>query len=119
MTKEKLEYFRSLLLEKRKKVVDQIEKLKDMQNNTDPEEGVRYSDDLAEFGAGAMDREQFFMFLSREEKYLSHLNRSLEDIESGEYGICRICGEEIDEERLEAVPTTRSCVRCKTAESKR
>jgi RNA polymerase-binding transcription factor DksA len=30
-------------------------------------------------------------------------------MEEGEYGICQVCGREIADERLEAVPATRFC----------
>ena len=36
-------------------------------------------------------------------------------IEDGTYGTCRVCGSEIPEERLEALPGTRLCVQCKAA----
>ncbi|HCL81143.1 MAG TPA: RNA polymerase-binding protein DksA, partial [Nitrospiraceae bacterium] len=35
-------------------------------------------------------------------------------IESGNYGICDICGEEINIKRLEARPVTTMCIECKT-----
>lgn len=39
----------------------------------------------------------------------SDLKTALEKIDSGKYGLCEICGEEIDEERLEANPSARDC----------
>jgi len=48
---------------------------------------------------------------------LQQIERSLGAIDMSEYGKCRICGKEISEERLTAVPTTRTCVTCKQTES--
>jgi DnaK suppressor protein len=38
---------------------------------------------------------------------------ALERIQGKTYGLCERCGRQIDEERLEAIPTSRLCVSCK------
>lgn len=43
---------------------------------------------------------------------LSLVNRALERIESGAYGLCSRCGEEIAQQRLHAVPYTNLCITC-------
>jgi len=48
------------------------------------------------------------------EKTLTDIDKSLERIEKGTYGICKYCGEPISEKRLLARPTTSACVACKT-----
>ncbi len=45
---------------------------------------------------------------------LDDVNKSLERIAKGTYGVCRYCGEEIDKRRLRARPESSSCVKCKT-----
>ncbi len=47
------------------------------------------------------------------EKSLRDVNKSLERIGTGTYGICKYCDEAIDEKRLRARPTSGSCVSCK------
>jgi DnaK suppressor protein len=42
----------------------------------------------------------------------SELNQALERLQSGQYTVCSICGEEIEEARLELLPTTTVCSRC-------
>ena len=44
---------------------------------------------------------------------LKNIDSALEKIEKGKYGICEKCGKEIDEKRLEIVPETRFCMKCK------
>jgi len=39
---------------------------------------------------------------------LSDVNRALAKIENGTYGICEVCGEPIEEDRLEANPAART-----------
>ncbi len=121
MKAEKLAYFKKLLMEKRKEVHERIEHLREvaMENSAATGSDSSYSFHMADQGTDAMEREKAFLFLSREEKYFQQIERSLTAIELSEYGICRVCGKEIDEERLKAVPTTRICVPCKQAESRR
>ncbi len=47
------------------------------------------------------------------EKTLRDVNKSLERLEKGTYGVCKYCDEQIDEKRLLARPTSGSCVSCK------
>jgi len=44
---------------------------------------------------------------------LRDVNKALESIASGKYGICKYCHKEIDEKRLRARPTSSSCIDCK------
>jgi DnaK suppressor protein len=37
----------------------------------------------------------------------------MERIDTGTYGICELCGEEISEARLKARPVTTLCIECK------
>lgn len=42
---------------------------------------------------------------------LKSITEALKRIEDGEYGICTICGEEIEERRLEANPAATTCLK--------
>ncbi len=123
MTKEKLEYFRKKLLAMKEEVQDRIDHLREVALETNYRDSSGdhsgYSFHMADQGTDAMEREKAFLFLSREEKFMQQILRALQLIDLGEYGICRVCGKEIDERRLEAVPTTRICVPCKEAEAKK
>jgi len=47
------------------------------------------------------------------EKILRDINKSLERLGDGTYGICKYCDKQIEEKRLIARPTSGSCVSCK------
>lgn len=47
------------------------------------------------------------------EKNLRDINKTLERIEKGEYGICKYCGKPIEEKRLMARPASSACIECK------
>lgn len=48
------------------------------------------------------------------EKSLEDIDKALDRIAKGTYGICKYCGNPIDERRLLARPTASSCIKCKT-----
>ena len=54
----------------------------------------------------------------REQKLLKKIDKALKKIEEGTYGICEICGAEIDEKRLMARPEATLCIDCKRAQEK-
>jgi len=47
------------------------------------------------------------------EKSLRDINKSLDRIEKGTYGVCKYCGRPIEEKRLLVRPTSSACVECK------
>jgi len=49
----------------------------------------------------------------RESVLIKKIKNSFEDIRDGVYGICKNCGEEISQKRLEARPVAQHCIRCK------
>jgi len=50
----------------------------------------------------------------RERKLIRKIEEALQMIDSDEYGYCMCCGEEIGLRRLEARPTAKLCIDCKT-----
>ena len=48
------------------------------------------------------------------EHNLRDIEKALDRLEKGTYGICKYCGQPIDPRRLQARPTASSCIDCKT-----
>jgi len=109
-----------MILGKRTKALEEYEASKeraeDMLNN-DTTNAI-YSSHMADAGTDQQEMEKAYYWVARENKFLQFLNRALEMIEEGTFGICKECGDLINAERLEEVPHTTSCFACKT-ESKR
>ena len=87
--------------------------------------GVSYERRGSEF-ADPADRatqeEEFSLELrtrDRERKLIKKIDKTLESIESDDYGFCETCGIEIGLRRLEARPTATQCVDCKTLDELR
>lgn len=69
-----------------------------------PEESKGYSQHQADEGTDDFDRSISLQVTDEEFKILRLIDRALEKIEEGTYGVCDISGEEIPLPRLEAIP---------------
>lgn len=69
-----------------------------------PDEATGYSQHQADQGTDDFDRTINLEVTSSEYRTLRQIERALEKIDEGTYGICDITGEEIPIPRLEAVP---------------
>lgn len=113
---KELEYFKQLILEKKKETLEELETLKESMMDVTTGEYVSESSSYSmhmEQGTDAMEREKTFLFASRGSKFLNQLDDALQRIEEGTYGVCRVCSLLIPKERLEAVPTAQTCAEYK------
>jgi|YNPMSStandDraft_2_1061718.scaffolds.fasta_scaffold03292_2 RNA polymerase-binding protein DksA len=108
LTKEELKHFQDILLQKRAEVLRDLEIMRASLQDENNSENINssYSMHMADHGTETLDREQRFMFIARDERYLSYIDKALERIKNGVYGICVKSGLPIPKERLEAVPHT-------------
>ena len=70
--------------------------------------------DVVDQAAKIAERNFSHHLCSREKLMLRKIERSLQDIENGDYGRCERCEEDISIKRLKARPTARYCIDCKT-----
>ncbi len=105
---EELEHFRLLLLKRREEVLRDLDILRSSLSDENVEDSINsnYSMHMADHGTDTMDREQRFMFIAREEKYINYIDQALDRIRNKTYGICIKSGKPIPKKRLEAVPHT-------------
>jgi DnaK suppressor protein len=64
------------------------------------------------------DDEVAAVMVDRAAREIEEVDRALEDIEAGRYGICRDCGEPIGAARLKAMPFATRCVSCQQTEER-
>ncbi|NTU58126.1 MAG: molecular chaperone DnaK [Chlorobiaceae bacterium] len=115
LTDEELEHFRQLLLKRREEVLRDLDILRSSLSEESVEDSINsnYSMHMADHGTETMDREQRFMFIARDERYLHYIDQALERIRNRTYGICVKTGKPIPKKRLEAVPHTSVRIECK------
>ena len=110
MKDEDIYFFKQLLTEQLETLLGQAEIMvhglieKDNETSPDPL-------DRASFES---ERDTMFRIRDRESKLIRKVQRSLEDLENGLFGICEMCEKEIALERLKARPVTTHCIKCKT-----
>jgi len=69
--------------------------------------------DFYDHASSDRDRELALMITDRERDKLVQIDEALKSIEDESYGICESCGEEIDQDRLKAMPFAKLCLSCK------
>lgn len=114
MEPEKLEYFRGLLQEEMRMLLEEAEKTvsemtADNTNFPDPNDRATQES----------DRNFELRIRDRERKLINKIKEALERIDDGTFGICELCGEEISEGRLKARPVTTLCIDCKIEEERK
>jgi DnaK suppressor protein len=108
MDAEKLQHFRTLLLNQLRQETEQV--------RTDQaaalelyDDGVKDSVDLS---VSDLSKEIALRLGERSSKVVADIDQALLRMKEGSYGICIRCGEPINERRLEAVPTARYDAQC-------
>ncbi|CDZ79998.1 General stress protein 16O [Candidatus Rubidus massiliensis] len=69
-----------------------------------PDEATGYSQHQADQGTDDFDRNITLEITSREFNILKQIDRALEKIKEGTYGVCDVSGKDIPYARLDAVP---------------
>ena len=115
-TKPELKNFKTLILEKRNTVEKELESSREKADEVLKNNSVNaiYSSHMADAGTDQQEMEKNYYMMDRENTFLQYLNRALEMIQDGTFGICVTCGQLISKERLLEVPHTTSCFECKT-----
>ena len=108
MEVEKREYFKNILTEELKTLLNEAgktvtEMTSDSSNFPDPTDRATQES----------DRNFELRIRDRERKLINKIKDALERIDNGEFGICEECGDEISEARLKVRPVTTLCINCK------
>ncbi|GAB4167894.1 MAG: RNA polymerase-binding protein DksA [Geothermobacteraceae bacterium] len=113
MEPEKLEEFRQLLQGQLDEILRNAgETVAEM---TDEQENFPDPTDRASMES---DRNFELRIRDRERKLANKIREALARIDSGEFGLCESCGEEIGEGRLKARPVATLCIECKTEQER-
>ena len=115
-SEKELEEFKTLILEKRKVVADDLVVAKEKADEVLKNNSVNaiYSSHIADAGSDQQEMEKNYYMVDRENTFLQYLNRALNMLDAGTFGICISCGKLINKERLIEVPHTSSCFDCKS-----
>ena len=71
---------------------------------------VDFDENFADSGQVAAEQGEHRALLGRLQETLTDVDRALAKLDDGTYGKCEVCGEEIADARLEALPASRYCI---------
>jgi DnaK suppressor protein len=102
LKKNEIEKFKKRLIDLRNEMTKMVKETSDDVKSTGEKKG--YSQHQADEGTDDFNQTISLQLTDKEIKVLYQIDRALEKIEEGTYGICDISGEEIPIKRLEAIP---------------
>lgn len=97
----------------RERLVDQLHELGATPSG-DLRSDLDYGESFADAGAATAERTERLGLVDALKGQLDEVDRALERIAEGTYGVCAVCGSEIPAARLEARPESTLCVACKS-----
>ena len=108
LNKKDLDYFKEFLTKRLDELLDEANKT--VSGMTDHRDNFADPTDRA-----TMESERNFTLRirDRERKLIVKIKEALDRIETGTFGICEECGEDISDKRLKARPVTTLCINCK------
>ena len=108
MRKERLAYFKKRLIEKQRRLADEVGRTA-IYGKDQEDDSIK---DLGDQANTAYNREFFFELGNGDRRLLRDVVSALQKLEGGGFGACERCGEVISEKRLEALPFARYCIDC-------
>jgi DnaK suppressor protein len=92
----------------RDQLVASLHRLNGETREVDPD----YPQDVGDFCLSSLSKESLFQERTRLQGRLRMIERALDRIVEGSFGVCLTCGDEIEGRRLEAVPWASNCLHC-------
>jgi len=119
ITKQEIERYREILLDKRESLAGQVENLaKEAASSTEATETSKSPLEDAENAAGAYEQDFAFITMESEEELLRKIEHALRRIQEGTFGQCDECAKDIHPDRLEALPFADLCKKCQELEER-
>jgi len=115
MNKRDLKRFQAMLEAERDKLMKMAREATQEKIGTDIDD---LKDDI-DLASSELDQSMVYRFRDRERNLLKKIEKALQKIEDGTYGVCENCEELIGLKRLEARPVTELCIDCKEEQEKR
>ncbi len=114
MNKRDRERFRKMLVEQREQLVGNARRAVAGDIHVDPDD---FPDEI-DTASSEVNLQFTGRLREREQGLLGKIEQALAKIESGEYGECSSCGEDIGVKRLKARPVAELCIECKSEQEK-
>lgn len=110
LKKKELDKFKNLLVQEKQEILKHLVELEGA-SATEIAQGGGDSVDLAALEITQLSIQKLG---NREKKLLDKIDHALAKFETGDFGVCERCSEDIAIARLEARPVAQFCIDCKT-----
>lgn len=112
LLKTKTGSYRALLLKKRSELLNSLK--------SEPEalSASLQTPDAVEFAVKTAEQDVTARTADLRSQMLKEINRALERVARGSYGVCEGCGQDISPARLKAIPWARYCLLCQELRSR-
>ena len=112
---KELSNFKTMILKKRNLLQDEIIDSKDKADEIlkSSTANALYSSHMADASSDHVELEKAYYMIARNKTFSGYLDKALDMIENKTFGICQMCNQLINKDRLEEVPHTTKCVSCK------
>jgi DnaK suppressor protein len=101
--------FRARLLAEQAVLAEQLHELGFGNEN---ETGLDYDANFADTSQVTAERGETDVLVTELRSSLQEIERALEKLDEGTYGVCERCGKPISPDRLDAMPATSYCIAC-------
>lgn len=118
-TAEEVEEARAELEEEAGHRRDEIAASEEQLSGLMRDSGDGAGDDQADTGSKNITREHELALAGNAREMLYQIERALERLEAGTYGLCESCGNPIGKARMQAFPRATLCVECKQRQERR
>jgi len=106
---QKLEVYKESLLNRKKELIGILNNLKEELQHID---SCDIKED-ADFATCSFSSESNFFIYQQQQRELLEIEEALKKIDKGTYGICEMCEEPINPDRLEVKPFAKYCIDCR------
>jgi DnaK suppressor protein len=112
------------LAELREKLENELQEIKDRNNEKihEMEENItadKFHGDEADQATYIEERNRILRLRDRDRKLLVKLEKTIQKMDEGNYGVCNSCGIDITFERLMMRPVAALCIECKLEQEER
>lgn len=121
-TKKELEDLRGRLLEERRELESQLATIEESSfatSQSDLSGEVSFDEENADAGTFTFERERDLSIENNVRDLMAKIDRALERMEEGTYGLCVRCGKPIEKARLKALPYVDLCIKDAQAQARR
>jgi DnaK suppressor protein len=122
LTKKEIDDLRDRLVEERTELHVQLSTIEEdsfAQTQSDLSGDVGLDDESADAGTATFEREKDLSIEQNVRDLLAKIERALQRIEDGRFGVCDRCGKPIEKARVKALPYVDLCIKDAQAQSRR